>query len=77
MLLVILQNRSCDLPSLSGGEQFDFLQPFERSDSLVKLQSSEKVSDDVPLKGENDHSAGMNFWLLLIRTLSFFFLKSR
>ncbi|MBA0626843.1 hypothetical protein Godav_004430 [Gossypium davidsonii] len=76
LVLLFERNRSCDLPSLSSEEQFDFLQPFERSGSQVKLQSSEKVSDGVPLKGENDHSEGMNFWLLLIRMLSFFFLKS-
>ncbi|KAK8485317.1 hypothetical protein V6N12_000288 [Hibiscus sabdariffa] len=75
LILLFERNRSSHLHSLSSEADFDFLKPFQRSDSQVKSQSSEKISQDSPLKDENDHS-GMNFWPLLIRSLSFFFLKS-
>ncbi|XP_022715864.1 protein SMG7L-like isoform X2 [Durio zibethinus] len=70
------QNRSCHLHSLSSEVHFDFLKPSERSDAWVKSQSSRNISHGCPLKGELDHSAETNFWPLLIRTLSFFFLES-
>ncbi|KAK8504021.1 hypothetical protein V6N13_092749 [Hibiscus sabdariffa] len=76
LILLFERNRSSHLHSLSSESHFDFLKPFERSDSYVKSQSSEKISEDGLLKDENDHSAETNFWPLLIRTLSFFFLKS-
>ncbi|GMI72832.1 hypothetical protein like AT1G28260 [Hibiscus trionum] len=75
LLLLFERNRSSHLHSLSSEADFDFLKPFERSDSQVKSHSNEKISQDSLLKDENDHS-GTNFWPLLIRTLSFFFLKS-
>ncbi|KAL4367365.1 hypothetical protein GQ457_05G029240 [Hibiscus cannabinus] len=76
LILLFERNRSSHLHSFSSESHFDFLKPFERSDSYVKSQSSEKVSENSLFKDENDHSAGTNFWPLLIRTLSFFFLKS-
>ncbi|OMO65212.1 hypothetical protein COLO4_31452 [Corchorus olitorius] len=60
--LLFERNRSCQLHSLSSEAQFDFLKPSERSNA--------------PVKRECDHSAETDFWQLLIRTLSFFFLKS-
>ncbi|KAK8675461.1 hypothetical protein V6N13_033527 [Hibiscus sabdariffa] len=76
LILLFERNRSSHLHSLSSESHFDFLKPFERRDSYVKSQSSEKISEDSLLKDENDHSAGTNVWPLLIRTISFFFLKS-
>ncbi|XP_022723507.1 protein SMG7L-like isoform X2 [Durio zibethinus] len=77
LILLFERNRSCHLHSLSSAARFDFLKPSERSDTQLKSQSSSNISDCCPLKGEHDHSAEKNFWPLLIRTLSFFFLKSR
>ncbi|KAE8686418.1 hypothetical protein F3Y22_tig00111064pilonHSYRG00029 [Hibiscus syriacus] len=76
LILLFERNRSSHLHSLSSEAHFDFLKPFERSDSHVQSQSSEKISEDGLSKDENDHTAGMNLWQLLIRTLSFFFLES-
>ncbi|XP_022723505.1 protein SMG7L-like isoform X1 [Durio zibethinus] len=76
LILLFERNRSCHLHSLSSAARFDFLKPSERSDTQLKSQSSSNISDCCPLKGEHDHSAEKNFWPLLIRTLSFFFLKS-
>ncbi|XVF87462.1 hypothetical protein PTKIN_Ptkin18bG0122200 [Pterospermum kingtungense] len=71
LILLFERNRSCHLHSLSSEAPLDFLKPAGRSDSLVKSQSSSNISE-----GEHDHSVETNFWPLLIRTLSFFFLKS-
>ncbi|XWS19613.1 hypothetical protein CRYUN_Cryun31cG0030600 [Craigia yunnanensis] len=76
LILLFERNSSCHLHYLSSETPFDFLKPAERSDAQVKSQSSRKISDCCLLKCEHDHSAETNFWPLLIRTLSFFFLKS-
>ncbi|XWS15755.1 hypothetical protein CRYUN_Cryun34aG0029200 [Craigia yunnanensis] len=76
LILLFERNRSCHLHSLSSEPHFDFLKPAERSDALVNSKSSRNISDCCLLKSEYDHSAETNFWPLLIRTLSFFFLKS-
>ncbi|XVF27625.1 hypothetical protein REPUB_Repub14bG0124500 [Reevesia pubescens] len=76
LILLFERNRSSYLHFLLSDAHFDFLKPSERSDAHVKSQSSRDSSDGCLLKGEHDHSAETNFWPLLIRTLSFFFLKS-
>ncbi|XP_039048500.1 protein SMG7L-like [Hibiscus syriacus] len=38
LILLFERNRSSDLHSLSSDAEFDFLNPFERSDSLVKSE---------------------------------------
>ncbi|XWS12632.1 hypothetical protein CRYUN_Cryun37aG0106700 [Craigia yunnanensis] len=76
LILLFERNRSCHLHSLSSVAHFDFLKPSERSNAQVKSQSSMNISDCCLSKGEHDRSAETNFWPLLIRTLSFFFLKS-
>ncbi|WRX28057.1 DNA/RNA-binding domain [Theobroma cacao] len=76
LILLFERSRSSHLHTLLSEAQFDFLKPSERSDASVKSRSSRNISDCCLLKGEHDHSAEMNFWPLLIRTLSFFFLKS-
>ncbi|XVE51358.1 hypothetical protein DITRI_Ditri02bG0033900 [Diplodiscus trichospermus] len=75
LILLFERNRSCHLNSISSEAHFDFLKPTETSDALVKSQSSRNISD-CDLEGEHDKFEGTNFWPLLIRTLSFFFLKS-
>ncbi|XVF25787.1 hypothetical protein REPUB_Repub13aG0243500 [Reevesia pubescens] len=76
LILLFERNRSCHLLFLSSEAHFDFLKPSKISNVEVKSQSSRNTSDGCLLKGEHDHSAETNFWPLLIRTLSFFFLKS-
>lgn len=61
LILLFDRNRSCSLPSLSSEDQFDFLKPSERSYGRTTA---------IP---EHDSS---NMWSLIIRTLSFFFIKS-
>lgn len=63
---VILQNRSSLLPSLSVDVQFSFLRPSEKSCLEIKSQT------------KDDHkSSETDLFSLLIRTLGFFFIKSR
>ncbi|XVE88067.1 hypothetical protein DITRI_Ditri19aG0038800 [Diplodiscus trichospermus] len=76
LILLFERNRSSHLHSLSSEAHFDFFKPSETSDAQIKSQQSRDVSDCCLLNSEHDHPAETNFWQLLIRTLSFFFLKS-
>ncbi|GKV00959.1 hypothetical protein SLEP1_g13568 [Rubroshorea leprosula] len=73
LILLFEKNISCSLPSLSSKTQFDFLKPSKRSYEPTRDHDS---SNCYPLKGEHDGRAETNLWSLIIRTLSFFFLKS-
>jgi hypothetical protein len=75
--VMILQNRSSHLRSLHGEADFDFLKPFERSNVQSELQSSDDFSNCNMLKAEHNCSVETDLWSLFIRTMSFFFLKSR
>ncbi|XP_044461607.1 protein SMG7L-like isoform X2 [Mangifera indica] len=70
------QNRSSDLHSLSPEAFFDFLKPSDRSSGQIRSQLSSDVSNCNMLKAENICSGDKPLWSLIIRTVSFFFIKS-
>lgn len=76
LILLFERNRSAHLHSLSSEAYFDFLKPFERSKVPSKLQSSDDFSNCNSVKAEDNCSVETELWSLLIRTMSFFFLKS-
>lgn len=76
LILLFERNRSSHLRSLHGEADFDFLKPFERSNIQSKLQSSDDFSNCNMLKAEHNCSVETDLWPRLIRTMSFFFLKS-
>ncbi|KAL1218739.1 Nonsense-mediated mRNA decay factor SMG7-like [Cardamine amara subsp. amara] len=65
LLLLFEKNRSSPVKSLSTDAQFNFFNPSERNVSV------ENVREDRNL------TAGIDLWPLVVRTTSFFFLKSR
>lgn len=63
-LFSLLQNRSYSLQSLSANAQFNFLNPSERNVTVKDRDLSQAM-------------AVIDLWPLVVRTISFFFLKSR
>ncbi|KAJ0018645.1 hypothetical protein Pint_10547 [Pistacia integerrima] len=76
LILLFERNRSLYLHSLSREACFDFLKPSERSSGQIKSQSSSDVSNCNMLKADNICSVETTLWSLIIRTMSFFFIKS-
>lgn len=76
LILLFERNRSSDLHSLSMEAHFDFSKPSERSSNQVKSQSRDGFSNCNMLKAEHDCFKETNLWSLIIRTISFFFIKS-
>lgn len=76
LLFMILQNRSSHLTFLSSDAHFDFLNPFE-STIQTKYQSTNGPSNCKMVQAQDEDSRGTHLWLLFIRTISFFFIKSR
>ena len=74
--LVVFQNRSSHLHYLSSEVCFDFLRPSEIS-VWTEAQSTNDFSNSKPLKAEDEGSRETRLWSLIIRTISFFFIKSR
>ncbi|KAG7598520.1 Tetratricopeptide-like helical domain superfamily [Arabidopsis suecica] len=67
LLLLFEKNRSSPLKSLSTDAQFNYLNPSERNVSLKDRDLS---------KAKGEQAAGIDLWPLVVRTTSFFFLKS-
>ncbi|CAN8313461.1 unnamed protein product [Cochlearia groenlandica] len=67
LLLLFEKNRFSSLKSLSTDAQFNFLNPSERNVTLIDRDFS---------KPKGELMAGTNLWPLVVRTTSFFFLKS-
>jgi hypothetical protein len=73
---VVFQNRSSHLHYLSSEACFDFLRPSESS-VWTEAQSANDFLNCKPLKAEDEGSRETHLWPLIIRTISFFFIKSR
>ncbi|KAF8096558.1 hypothetical protein N665_0306s0015 [Sinapis alba] len=67
LLLLFEKNRSSPLQSLSTDAEFNFLNPSERNVTVKDFDFS---------KSEGKLVTGTDLWLLVVRTVSFFFLKS-
>ncbi|GKV10927.1 hypothetical protein SLEP1_g22231 [Rubroshorea leprosula] len=76
LILLFDRNRSCLLPFLSREAQFDFLKPSKRSYGQTISAADHDSPNCKPLKSEHDGWVETNLWPLIIRTLSFFFIKS-
>ncbi|KAG6641256.1 protein SMG7L [Carya illinoinensis] len=76
LILLMERNRSSHLNSLCGEAHFDFLKPSERSNFQTKSQSNADFLNCNILKAEHSRSVDTELWSLLVRTMSFFFLKS-
>ncbi|XP_052301269.1 nonsense-mediated mRNA decay factor SMG7-like isoform X3 [Populus trichocarpa] len=72
---VVFQNRSSHLHYLSSEACFDFLRPSESS-VWTEAQSANDFLNCKPLKAEDEGSRETHLWPLIIRTISFFFIKS-
>ncbi|KAJ6396864.1 hypothetical protein OIU77_021820 [Salix suchowensis] len=75
LILLFERNRSSHLQCLSSEACFDFLQPSECS-VQTKVQSTNDLLNCMPLKAEYDCSRETNLWPLIIRTISFLFIKA-
>ncbi|KAG5234901.1 protein SMG7L [Salix suchowensis] len=75
LILLFERNRSSHLHYLSGEACFDFLRPSEIS-VWTEAQSTNDFSNSKPLKAEDEGSRETHLWSLIIRTISFFFIKS-
>ncbi|KAI9198264.1 hypothetical protein LWI28_012754 [Acer negundo] len=76
LILLFERNGSSDLHSLCSEACFDFSNPSERTSVKVKSPTSDDFSNCNMLKVEHDCFLGTNLWSLVIRTMSFFFIKS-
>lgn len=76
LTLLFERNRSSCLHSLCREAHFDFLKPSERSDFHSKSQSSHELSNCNMLEAGHNCLVETDLWSLLIRTMSFFFIKS-
>ncbi|KAJ6769860.1 SMG-7 SUPPRESSOR WITH MORPHOLOGICAL EFFECT ON GENITALIA PROTEIN 7 [Salix purpurea] len=75
LILLFERNRSSHLHYLSSEACFDFLRPSEIS-VWTESQSTNDFSNSKPLKAEDEGSRETHLWSLIIRTISFFFIKS-
>ncbi|XP_011043401.1 PREDICTED: protein SMG7L-like isoform X2 [Populus euphratica] len=75
LILLFERNRSSHLHYLSSEACFDFLRPSESS-VCTEAQSTNDFSNCKPLKAEDEGSRETHLWPLIIRTISFFFIKS-
>ncbi|KAJ6292556.1 hypothetical protein OIU77_009400 [Salix suchowensis] len=75
LILLFERNRSSHLHYLSSEACFDFLRPSEIS-VWTEAQSTNDFSNSKPLKAEDEGSRETHLWSLIIRTISFFFIKS-
>ncbi|KFK44699.1 hypothetical protein AALP_AA1G291700 [Arabis alpina] len=71
LLLLFEKNRSSPLQSLSTNAQFNFLNPSVRN-VTVKTGSEDRGFS----KAKRELTSGVDLWPLVVRTTSFFFLKS-
>ncbi|KAH7568907.1 hypothetical protein ACOSP7_012009 [Xanthoceras sorbifolium] len=76
LILLFERNGSTDLHSLCTEAFFDFMNPSERSNVKIKSQTSDDFSNCNMLKAEHNCFLETNLWSLIIRTMSFFFIKS-
>ncbi|CAK7350571.1 unnamed protein product [Dovyalis caffra] len=75
LILLFERNKSSHLHYLSIEARFDFLQPSE-STIWTTAQSTNELLNCKPLKAEDTGSRETHLWPLIIRTLSFFFIKA-
>ncbi|KAJ7968577.1 Protein SMG7 [Quillaja saponaria] len=72
LILLLEKNRSTHLHMHSSGATFNFSEPSERSIFEMASQSSDGITNT-----DSNEIGETKLWSLLVRTISFFFIKSR
>ncbi|KAI4296764.1 hypothetical protein L6164_036690 [Bauhinia variegata] len=76
LILLFEKNRSSDLQYVSGEVCFDFLKPSGRSNRKTKAEPKYDNLKCNKFEVESKHFSENKLWALMVRTISFFFIKS-